>query len=146
MQPFYLIIAGSRDYHNYEMVEQRTTEFLNAISLRWIGRPVVVVCGMARGADTLGHAWARNEGLGVVEMPADWDKYGRGAGYRRNDEMVRAADAAIYFWDGKSRGTAHCISSADHKGIPYAVVVGHAMNLHNIPHKEQFEPYEAVEL
>lgn len=42
-------------------------------------------------------------------FPADWEKYGRKAGYLRNDQMARYTDVAIILWDGQSRGTKHMI-------------------------------------
>ena len=52
-------------------------------------------------------------------MPADWDKYGKSAGFIRNKEMVDIADAAIIFWDGDSKGTKDTIERVQNKGIPY---------------------------
>lgn len=145
-QPFYLIIAGSRDFNDFDAMKKRVTEFINHLAMRQAGRKVVIVCGMARGADLLGQRYAVNNFLEVLEMPANWDKHGRGAGYRRNEEMVKVADAAIYFWDGQSRGTAHCMEHAKNKGIPYAVVVGQTMRLENMAQQGQFEAFAAVEL
>lgn len=49
--------------------------------------------------------WKRVGYLRVWEYPADWDRYGRAAGMRRNAEMARVCDYAIVLWDGKSPGT-----------------------------------------
>ena len=38
-----------------------------------------------------------------------WDIYGKKAGYMRNEEMAKVADALVVFWDGKSKGTKHMI-------------------------------------
>lgn len=73
---------------------------------------VQVVCGCARGADTLGKQFAEELGLKVLEYPADWDKYGKRAGYIRNEEMAKISNALIAFWDGESRGTKHMIDLA----------------------------------
>jgi hypothetical protein len=82
--------------------------FISDLSRRKFGRlPTAVISGTAAGADASGEAWARCEGLPLVQMPADWDEYGRAAGYRRNVEMSYVADVGLGFWDGKSRGTAH---------------------------------------
>ena len=43
---------------------------------------------------------------------ADWDKFGKSAGYKRNEQMGNHADALIAIWDGKSKGTMHMISIA----------------------------------
>ena len=56
-------------------------------------------------------------------FPADWDKYGKAAGYKRNGEMARNADALIAFWDGKSRGTKHMIDLAKKYDLQARVVM-----------------------
>ena len=61
-------------------------------------------------------------GWEVLSFPADWDKYGKAAGYKRNDEMARNADALIAFWDGKSRGTRHMIDLAKKYGLQTRIV------------------------
>lgn len=69
-----------------------------------------VVCGMARGVDTIGLEWAKNNNIPVKEFPADWDKFGKSAGYRRNLDMGNYADCLIAIWDTKSKGTGHMIN------------------------------------
>ena len=43
---------------------------------------------------------------------ADWDQFGKSAGYKRNIQMAEHADALIAIWDGKSKGTMHMITEA----------------------------------
>jgi hypothetical protein len=50
-------------------------------------------------------------------FPADWDTFGKGAGFIRNTKMAEYSDALIAIWDGTSRGTAHMIRTAWRKGI-----------------------------
>ena len=40
----------------------------------------------------------------------------------RNGQMVDAANLAVFFWDGESKGTADGIKKAGEKGIPVEVV------------------------
>lgn len=68
-----------------------------------------VVCGMAKGVDLIGYDWAKEKGIPIIEMPADW-RLGKQAGYERNIRMAEKADALIAFWDGESRGTEHMIN------------------------------------
>ena len=82
---------------------------------------IAVVCGEARGADTLGRRYAEENGYQVLSFPANWDKYGKRAGYIRNAEMAENADALVVFWDGKSRGTKNMIELASNKGIPIRI-------------------------
>jgi hypothetical protein len=79
--------------------------------------PTVVVCGCAKGVDTLGEQWARMTGLPVERYPAQWRLYGRSAGFMRNVQMAVRADALIALWDGKSPGTRHMIARARRRGL-----------------------------
>jgi hypothetical protein len=110
-----LIVAGGRDY---------TDKFCSTLNYR-IGRmsePVTeVVCGMAKGADRVGFEWAVMNDIPVARFPAEWDKWGKGAGYRRNAEMAKYADALLAFWDGESKGTKHMIDLANKEGLLIAV-------------------------
>ena len=51
-------------------------------------------------------------------MPADWQRYGRGAGPIRNKQIVESADLVIAFWDGKSNGTRSALAHAERAGVP----------------------------
>ena len=74
--------------------------------------PRVILCGMARGVDMMGKAWAEERGLEVEEWPAEWHRFGRRAGYLRNRAMAENADALVAVWDGKSRGTDNMMENA----------------------------------
>ena len=58
-----------------------------------------------KGVDALAKAWAVSNGVPVETYKADWASYGRGAGHRRNAEMVTASDFVLILWDGSSTGT-----------------------------------------
>jgi hypothetical protein len=114
-----LIIAGGRDFTDADMMEARLYNILGGSVNIW---PDVVISGMARGADTLGWEWAKAHGVEVIEMPADWARYGRSAGYRRNEEMARAATHLVAFWDGVSRGTSNMIGIARRDKLALRIV------------------------
>lgn len=103
------IIAGSRGYTDPYIIYR-------AIALcGW--KPTVVLSGTARGADRLGEIWAQQNGIICERYPADWDTYGKSAGYRRNGIMADNAEALLALWDGRSRGTGHMINIASRKGL-----------------------------
>ena len=114
---FRVIIAGGRDFADFELLE-RTMDNL----LANIVDDVQVVCGMARGADSLGDVYAAKKKYSVRYFPADWDKYGKAAGYKRNEQMAQNADTLVAFWDGKSRGTKHMIDIAKRYNLKVRVV------------------------
>jgi predicted Rossmann fold nucleotide-binding protein DprA/Smf involved in DNA uptake len=82
----------------------------------------VVVSGNARGVDRTAEEAARERGLKVISLPAQWDKYGKSAGFRRNADIVKLADRVIAFWDGVSKGTLHTINLAKAQGKPVEIV------------------------
>ena len=81
-----------------------------------------IISGTARGADRLGERYAKEFGIELSKKPADWDKYSKAAGYIRNTEMAKEADALIAFWDGNSRGTMRMIKIAKGKNLKIKVV------------------------
>lgn len=106
------IIAGSRDITELWIVEKAIQESGFVIT--------EVVCGGARGVDSLGRDWANGRrtfaGKGnivpVKMFLADWDRFGKSAGFKRNAQMAFYAAALIAVWDGESRGTMHMINLA----------------------------------
>lgn len=83
---------------------------------------VEIVSGTARGADELGERYAKARGYALKQFPADWDTFGKGAGYRRNSQMADYAEACVVFWDEKSRGTKHMIDLAEKTGLLLRVI------------------------
>lgn len=111
-----VIVAGGRDFDDYDLLENKMNVILTNHT------DVEIVSGTARGADNLGEKYAKSKGFRIRRMPANWDKYGKAAGYRRNAEMAKYADACVCFWDGKSRGTKHMIDLAKKEGIKLRIV------------------------
>ena len=121
MKELRIIIAGSRDFNDYELLKK---EVLNI--LKQNNRPkdnVKIISGTARGADTLGERFAEEFGLEVKRFPADWDGLGKRAGYVRNSEMAKYSvqddndGMLIAFWDGTSKGTKNMIDLANKYGL-----------------------------
>lgn len=53
----------------------------------------------------------------------DWNKYGKRAGFLRNQLIIDEADKVIAFWDGKSKGTKHSIDLAIKANKPLDIYV-----------------------
>lgn len=92
-----VIIAGSREFNNYQLLAETMANLNIEID--------TIVCGCAKGADSLGRDWAHNHNIPVVEFPAEWNIYGKAAGFIRNQKMGDYADYLVAFWDKKSKGT-----------------------------------------
>lgn len=97
-----IVVAGSRSFTDTE----RLGRILDICMERSKGN-LEVVCGEARGADSLGKEWALSRGCPVCSFPAEWGRLGRRAGVVRNWLMANYATHAVLFWDGASPGTAN---------------------------------------
>lgn len=102
-----VIIAGSSSITSYDEVFAaiRASGFMYEIT--------TVISGGAIGVDSVGEEWAREQGIPVERFPAEWSKYGKMAGFKRNTDMAMVADALIAVWNGKSSGTKHMIGMAN---------------------------------
>lgn len=111
-----IIVAGSRGFNNYELLRSKLNEIVGD------NLDIEIVSGMARGADLLGVEYANERGYEIKKFPAQWDKYGKSAGYIRNEEMAKYSDTCICFWDGKSKGTKHMIDLSNKYGLKTFIV------------------------
>lgn len=107
-------IIGSRTFQNYEI--------LKIVCNRLIRDTDTIVSGAASGADILGKQYAIDRKLNYIEFPADWNKYGKRAGFIRNQEIVDSSDFVIAFWDGVSNGTKNSIELAKLDKIPTLII------------------------
>lgn len=96
-----VIIAGGREFNNYELLKKKCDKILINQN------EIEIVSGTARGADKLGERYATEKNYSLKKFPANWDLYKKSAGYKRNEEMAQYADALIAFWNQKSKGTKH---------------------------------------
>jgi hypothetical protein len=127
-----LIIAGSRSVYGHEGVEAVKAAIEES---GWT--PTEVISGHARGVDTIGEEIADELHVDLTIFPANWKKYGKSAGFRRNQKMVWYANlfnkergdkctdvlkgALVAVWDGKSSGTKSIIELAQRDKLPYFV-------------------------
>lgn len=115
-----VIIAGTRDFDNYELLKQKMDKIL-AGKIR-NNEEIIIISGTARGADKLGERYAREKGYKIERYPANWDNHGKRAGYIRNEQMAKVADACVCFWDEQSKGTKHMIDLAKQYKLALRVV------------------------
>jgi len=113
-----LIIAGGRDFTDIKLM----TAKLDVLLSKTDDDPITIISGTARGADQTGEVYARIRNLAVEHYPAQWDKYGKSAGYKRNALMADTATHCVVFWDGQSKGSKHMIDLAQAKGLELRIV------------------------
>ena len=114
-----IIIAGGRNLTDYEIVKSAVREA--AASKKW--NICEIVSGHASGVDLLGEKYASETGIATRTFPADWKRFGRGAGPVRNRQMADYADGLIAIWDGKSKGTKNMIETMKINGKPCHVFI-----------------------
>lgn len=117
LNAYKVIIAGGRDFTDYEYMSKELSKLLFNSS-PFDGDSITIISGMAKGADTLAIQYADEHQMTKILFPANWKKYPIIAGFLRNEDMLRIATHVIAFWDGKSSGTKHMIDIAEEKGIP----------------------------
>ena len=129
-----IIIAGGRDFNNYNLLESECNRIFKQLSDEWLLTGKVeldipnmeIVSGTANGADKLGERYAKEYGIKVKQFPADWDLYGKSAGYKRNEQMAIYAKenngVLIAFWDKVSKGTGYMINLAKKHGLRVFVI------------------------
>ena len=111
-----VIIAGGREFADYDLLKRVCNHMLSVVKET---SQVTIVSGGARGVDKMGERYAKEFGINLIIMNADWEKHGKSAGYKRNQEMANVSTHLIAFWDGKSRGTKHMIDIAKRDGMNY---------------------------
>ncbi|MFE9442523.1 SLOG family protein [Streptomyces sp. NPDC006602] len=111
-------MTGSRTWSDVGLLQGVIGEVL------WLGRyrprDCLLIHGACpRGADAMADRFAREIGMNVRRHPADWDAYGKRAGFLRNAEMVSAgADLCLALIKGGSPGASMTASLAKKAGIP----------------------------
>lgn len=121
-----LLVCGGRDYKN----RKQAYRVLDKIHQRY---PITLLIHGAQktwcnplekkqlkvdfyGADSIAGEWAKKRGVKQKPVPAEWNKYGKAAGFKRNSEMASMnPDKCLAFPGGD--GTKMMISILEKKGI-----------------------------
>jgi hypothetical protein len=111
-----VLVCGSREWTNKERIRAELEQIVDLQT---------VIHGNARGADRLAGEVAKEMGIQVMKYPADWPRYGKGAGVIRNQEMldIESPHLVIAFRKGLvSAGTDNMIRRTRLAGIELRVV------------------------
>lgn len=124
-----VIIAGGRDFDSFELLKSEAIKIFKQLKTESYYNTkddITIISGTARGADKLGEQFANKYHLKCERFPANWDKFGKSAGYKRNQHMSTFAKedngVLIAFWNGSSKGTKHMIDIATRDGLRVFVV------------------------
>jgi hypothetical protein len=115
----YILVCGSRSYSDYGTLS-------SILDLYDIDE---IIHGGCRGADTLADRYARDKGVAVTIFPAHWQLYGKGAGLRRNGDMVKylvskqveECDVIVLAFDPSGPGTKSTVNLATKSGLKVIV-------------------------
>lgn len=111
---FRILVCGGRDWSNRTLTDGVLDGFRQQYHEK--GKPIVIVEGGAQGADTLAKEYAIKHDIPFEEYRAEWNKYGRAAGPKRNTDMLNSGiDVVVAFPGG--RGTHDTIRKAEKIGI-----------------------------
>jgi hypothetical protein len=97
-----VLVCGGRNYTNAVRVHQ---------TMQAVPADATIIVGGARGADSLAEVSALALGMAVEVYYANWEKYGKSAGVRRNQEMLNSGADYVIAFDG-GRGTEDMVMRA----------------------------------
>lgn len=121
-----VIVAGSRSITDYNLI---------CAAIKESGFKIAeIVSGTAKGVDSLGEQWAKENDIPVKRFPAPWDdiegklphvigvtrngkKFWKKAGSFRNQQMADYADALIVIIKNESSGSEDMLTRASKKGM-----------------------------
>lgn len=102
-----LAVVGSRTFNDYDILKNKLIQINERVPI------TLIISGGAYGADKMAERWAAENNIKTLIFLPDWQKYGKSAGFIRNEDIIKNCDVAVAFWDGKSRGTLSSINLAN---------------------------------
>ena len=104
-----IVICGCRDFFDKMVFTEFVDKCLAETPGEW---EICILSGHCAGVDAMAEEYAAERGFDVKLYPAEWARYGKAAGPKRNLQMARDANTVIAFWDGRSKGTKNMIDTA----------------------------------
>ncbi|MGW6571645.1 DUF2493 domain-containing protein [Streptomyces sp. NPDC054945] len=112
-----ILVTGSRDWADAEAIERAIFRVLYETKTAY-GDAVLIHGACPTGADAMAARYATALGMVVLAVPAQWDRWGKGAGYIRNAEMVDLdPDVCLAFIRSRSRGASMTADLAESAGV-----------------------------
>ncbi len=114
-----LIVSGSRNTQHRSAMAQVKAGYASCLKL--FPAATTLLQGGARGIDAAAKAFFSNLGIPVEDYAADWNRFGKAAGPRRNRHMAERGELLLAIWSGDSPGTHSMINEARKKQLPVVV-------------------------
>jgi hypothetical protein len=106
-----VLVCGGRDYGD----EARLRQVLDA--MHGVNNFTCLVNGAGRGADLLAEAWARDNEIKYVGIPAEWKKLDKKAGPIRNQRMLDEERPGMAIAFPGNKGTGDMLSRCQAAGM-----------------------------
>ncbi|MEK6881319.1 MAG: DUF2493 domain-containing protein [Nanoarchaeota archaeon] len=105
-----LAIVGSRTFNSFWLLEKEILSRYHPDEIEHI------YSGGATGADILAERFAKKYEIYYTVFLSQWAKFGRSAGFKRNELIIKSADVVFAFHHNKSKGTQNSIDLAEKYG------------------------------
>ena len=116
-----VLVCGGRNFNDYGLLTAKLDDVCyprDADEERTSNSVVTLfITGHCKGADMMAEEYAKDEGIKNDIYPAEWDRYGKSAGYKRNTQMLVEGkpDLVVAFKGGV--GTAMMVKIAMDAGV-----------------------------
>ena len=106
-----VLVCGGRSYFDREWIFHVLDHYHSSNAF------TCLIHGAATGADSIAAEWAWSR-VPIEPYPADWDRYGRGAGMRRNAQMLREGKPNVVIAFPGGSGTLNMILQSRRANLP----------------------------
>lgn len=112
-----ILVTGSRDWTDFQKVQREIFRALYETKTPYT-EAALIHGDCPTGADAIADRYGRETGMHVLPFPADWNRWGKSAGFVRNAEMVNLdPDICLAFIRNGSRGASMTANLAEKAGI-----------------------------
>lgn len=119
-----ILLCGSRDWNDFITIKTYLEKLNN--SDNQIQKPITIIHGGCKGADSIAGYIAAQLGFQVRVYKADWSKYGKAAGPIRNQQMLDEGkpNLVVVFHNAleDSKGTLDMVTRAKKIGIDVIII------------------------
>jgi len=107
-----ILVCGGREFDDWRLFSDTLSEYDLDNQ-----QPITIIEGGAKGADFCGRLYAKYCGWEHLPFLADWNKYGKRAGYLRNKQMLVEGKPDLVIAFPGNAGTADMIRQAKDAGV-----------------------------
>jgi len=112
-----VVIAGGRDFDDFELMEEK----LDSLLQNYDHRDIEIVCGCSRSIDKLGEKYALKNNMETSHFVSN-KEFGKRSVYLKNEEIAKYSDCLVAFWDGKSKGTEMMVNLAKRNDLKIRII------------------------